>query len=554
MRILRIFCALALCFSFSGFKEISYADKVNYLPQTPRASESVDRFNVQHTDPSLRLAILSLQGIVNRDCARIYTCVDQDEWVFNLYKTEGYIKQEVLYSDVYALLGKYKSYIKGAVVYDPGKSYTVNLATNIAGVEDRVIISPEMVDQFKKTTGLRDIKDLRKHNFPSALAAFKWYKKNIFPLQNSRVLSVAKSLLLMYDVYRDYLVEFKIPVFWLPGKKDADYDVALEREIIKLFSETPANIPVLGFWPGVENGKNIGYTEFDGVQMAGWYGKFTLVNTWVGNYSFHSGVRPEKTAYKQTLPRNKKFRKYDPAKKYVALIMNESGDAPCYFLYTGFYPRQWTDQERGQVAISYGITPSLRMLAPGILSNMYKTQTKNDFFFVSISGAGYCYPFEGYNEKTADKAANLKTYFSVMTAENMAILDLDMLGIYTHTSRKWSMADYRLVTDFILPMPGLESIVSGMHRTQYTAKDSHEMLNKVSVHHTITFWSLDNFTWNDKSLDEAAVDHLEKEIKTYGADGRFIQAMFYSWHYGPRRLNLLRQRLEKEGYEFVTLE
>lgn len=92
-----------------------------------------------------------------------------------------------------------------------------------------------------------------------------------------------------------------------------------------------------------------------------------------------------------------------------------------------------------------------------------------------------------------------------------------------------------------------------MHRTKYTAGNAHELHDDVSVQHTVTFWSMADYQWNDKSLDEQAVDHLEKEIKTYEQDGQFIQAMFYSWHYGSRRLNRLRQRLEKEGYVFVTL-
>ena len=30
--------------------------------------------------------------------------------------------------------------------------------------------------------------------------------------------------------------------------------------------------------------------------------------------------------------------------------------------------------------------------------------------------------------------------------------------------------------------------------------------------------------------------------------------MFYSWHYGPRRLKIVKDTLEKEGYTFVTLD
>ena len=141
-----------------------------------------------------------------------------------------------------------------------------------------------------------------------------------------------------------------------------------------------------------------------------------------------------------------------------------------------------------------------------------------------------------------------------MTADNMKMLDLDMLGIYTHPDIAWTQEDRQIAEKYIFPMPGLRSVVSGMHRTEYTAGNSHELHGDVSVHHNVTFWSMENFVWDDISIDEKAVDHLENEIRTYGADGNFIMAMFYSWHYGPRRLNMLRERLESEGYVFVTLD
>ncbi|GHT58899.1 hypothetical protein AGMMS50239_04350 [Bacteroidia bacterium] len=524
---------------------------VNYIPKTPGIAQDIDAFNVETTTNSKRLAVLSLQGLANRNGATIYTYVNQDKWALELYQSLGYINNVTVYTSFEDLLEKYKDIPQGAVVYDPMKKFTVNIATNVAGVEGRIILSPDMVAGFKQITGNNDIKDLRDYNFPSQLEAFKWYKENIFPLQNHHILSVAKDLLLMYDVYRDYLVEFKIPVFWLPGASDNDYDSDYEKEIIKLFEETPPNIPVLGFWAGVENGKDIGYTEMEGVTLAGYYGKFTLVNTWVGNYSFHTGM-PGRPEYKQVKPRGKTFREYDPNKKYVALIMNESGDAPCYFLYTGFFPRQWNDPDRGKVAINYGITPSLRMLTPGLLNYMYDTQTANDFFFTSISGSGYCYPFEGYLDKTVSKHQNKIDYFT-MTANNMAILDFDMLGIYTHPASTWKPEDRLIAETYMVPMKGLHSIISGMHRVGYIGRDGNEIIDSVTVHHTLTHWSQYDYTWNDPSQDEKAVQFMENEIKSHGYGGNFIQAMFYSWHYGPRRLNKLRKLMEPQGYEFVTL-
>lgn len=92
-----------------------------------------------------------------------------------------------------------------------------------------------------------------------------------------------------------------------------------------------------------------------------------------------------------------------------------------------------------------------------------------------------------------------------------------------------------------------------MHRTGYSAANANELLpNGMTVHHTVTFWSYDDLVWNDESYDDAAVEHMVKEIHENG-DGPFIQAMFYSWHYGPRRLYKLQERLRPEGYEFVTM-
>ncbi len=529
------------------------AEPRQYVLKTPSASSSVISVDVSGLSQGERLAVMSLQGLANRNEAVIYTYGNQDKWMLDIYKKKGYIKSERICSDIYGLLDEFGDRFSGFVVYDPSKYYTINLAINIAGVDDRIIVSPEMLQNVIAKTGKTDVIDIRDHDFGSAVSAFKWYYANIFPRQNHNMLAVGKGGLFSYDIFTDYVIEFSLPMFWVPGEKDVDYEPGFDELVAGLFENTPVNIPVLGFWYGVENGVVIGCQEMPGVTFAGNYGKFTLVNTDVGNYSYHTGVKIMTEKFVQKAPASKTYRKYDPDKKYVAMIMNESGDAPCYFLYTGLYPRQWNDPERGEVAISYGITPSIKMLVPALFENLYETQTPNDYFFCSISGAGYCYPFEGYCSKVPSPDSFRTEYFN-MTMDHMKTMDIDMLGIYTHPQNGWSDEDREIARKFIFPMDGLRSVISGMHRMTYTAGNAHELHGDVSVHHTVTFWSYDDFVWNDTSLDEKSVDHLEKEIKTNGADGQFIQAMFYSWHYGPRRLNILQKRLEPEGYEFVTLD
>lgn len=552
MKVTKTIILISLILCAKSFAQISSAVSVNYLPQTPAYSEKVSSFSYEGVSQGVRLASVSLQGLVNRDSARIYLNERQSSWFLDFYKQQGIVKKDSVYTNIYTLLKSFKQYFKGAVVIDPTKGFTVNLASNIAGVEDRVIITPDMLTLFKRHLGLTiDIKDLRTYNFTDELSAYTWYEQNILPLQPKTMLSVADHYF-MHDVYRDYLIQHKIPTFWLPGPKDADYNLALQNKIINLMNTTPPNIPVLGFWPGVDDsGNNTGYEEYAGVKLAGRYGKFTLVNTWVGNYSFHSAINGQQTTYKQVKVREKTFRIYDPTKKYVALVMTESGDSPAYLQY-GLNQRQWSDPYRGQVPISYGITPSIRFLLPELTKYLYDTATENDFFFCSISGAGYCYPFEGYCDSTADPAKNKRDYFN-MTAENMNILDLDMLGLYTHPGSKWSASDRQIAKTYIEPMKGLKSIISGMHRVGYIGANGNEILDSVTVHHTLTFWPPVDYAWNDTTKDQSAVNFLENEIKTYGAGGNFIQAMFYSWIYGPRRLKQLKDKMEPQGYEFVTL-
>ncbi|MGN0188317.1 MAG: hypothetical protein ACI395_02255, partial [Candidatus Cryptobacteroides sp.] len=110
--------------------------------------------------------------------------------------------------------------------------------------------------------------------------------------------------------------------------------------------------------------------------------------------------------------------------------------------------------------------------------------------------------------------------------------------------------------------PDMKSLVLGMHRVDgYDAGNSHGMLaNNVSFHHTITIWPDGNVNgYNkayanlDKNKDDFAVDYLVNEIRRNSKGGNFIQAMFYSWFYGPRRLAKVQEILEKEGYVFVTM-
>ena len=89
------------------------------------------------------------------------------------------------------------------------------------------------------------------------------------------------------------------------------------------------NMPVMGFWPAINASLQArGFCEYDGVKLAGLFGKYTLVVDFSTNLSFHSKMPYNPDSLKQTSVRSKAIQTFDASKKYVALVMQESGDSP----------------------------------------------------------------------------------------------------------------------------------------------------------------------------------------------------------------------------------
>ncbi|WP_418213715.1 GxGYxYP domain-containing protein [Bacteroides difficilis] len=532
--------------------------KVKFFPMSKNVASNVAVINTIRWSEAEKVTAYSLQGLVNREKVCIYILQPGDRTAYNFYKSNGYMPNETIETNIWKVAKQFIQYFDGFVAYDPDDFHQIDLATNISGVENRLMIPIDKIDYVKNSFGTNvDILDLRTLGLNSLVEMHDWYIKNIFPKQNKEVLALGSNVP-HHNVYRDYAIAFKIPVFWLPGKADADYDANYEKKLFKMLENTPTNIPVLGFWPSTYNGKTYGYSEYQGVGMAGQYGKFTVVNDFFGNYSFHSGLKPWSDKYEQTKVRKKKMHTYDPQKKYVALIMIESGDAIGY-MQGLFWERQWDQEHRGDVPVSYGINPSMQYLLPAQLRYLYDTATENNFFFCSISGAGYCYPFEGYGSRTCNPQKTIDSYFK-QTENNMKQMDLDMLGLYTHPAKFLDNKDRNLLNHIAKVAPSIKSFILGMHHVKgFDANNSHAMINQnASWHYTITNLlhleeELPVTEWDNRNYDKKAVDYLIGEIKKASTNGQFIQAMFYSWTYGPRRLYAVKEQLEKEGYVFVTL-
>jgi hypothetical protein len=126
--------------------------------------------------------LVSLQGVVNRRRPRLYfywgTDPTTQEWLKNLGVPSTVV------SDPWKLFRRYRSEIKGAIVYDPNVPDTINIATTMAGVKDAVIATAELA----KAHDLPVLEDFT-GKFKTNLDVYNWAFTNLWPRLTKRMLT-----------------------------------------------------------------------------------------------------------------------------------------------------------------------------------------------------------------------------------------------------------------------------------------------------------------------------------------------------------------------------
>ena len=171
------------------------------------------------TDVYRIVTCYSLQGLVNRQCPQIYLLHRSQTGILDFYREHKYVKRVREITKLGELVSLYKKVPRGLVVFDPEKTYMVNLASNLASVEDRIMVAENLLDSVLEIMGKKtNVFDLRQLNLKDDVEAIDWYMANVFPKQNHQAMSVANNHS-MNNIFRDYLIAFKIPTFGCQGKK-----------------------------------------------------------------------------------------------------------------------------------------------------------------------------------------------------------------------------------------------------------------------------------------------------------------------------------------------
>ncbi|MFH0756324.1 MAG: T9SS type A sorting domain-containing protein [Bacteroidota bacterium] len=356
-------------------------------------------------DDMMALTIVSMQGLVNRNKPRIY--LDWKDKFGNQQFWQNILNEHIEIvpfemdglSIMNFIFRHYADRFAGAVIYDPDVPETINLATMIAGLENRVILAPQQlglpgIPEFESYYDLRELEEEQGWvaSIESQTKIYNWVYDNLWPNLEHRIIghlspgpptsrqaSDLNNYFPLEMASRDYMIALKLPAIYLDPQENPQ--AALLGQFLE---DAPSPVPVTGVFAGMEVGTTGFVSEYGDWQACiSWPGEIVTC----GNLTVFSGVRPDIITYKAP----------DAGKIFstlgdnpVATMFCTDGDALYYLMSRGFYNFFGWDHVNHQ-KFGWTINPTLAEIAP-VIMNYYISSRDNASFLTGLSGAGYAYP------------------------------------------------------------------------------------------------------------------------------------------------------------------
>lgn len=389
------------------------------------------------------MAAACMQGLYNRTGPRVYvTCHDDErhrngsagdagwglkhlrrpcctpQYWLKLLSQEGewlHGRQCKTLSSLEELYDVTKECIRGAVIWDPAVPATVNVATTIAGVEDLVVLSPELYLDFGAKVGLPVACDLRGRFDGSETGsarndAYRWAIRNYVDTGRCSTRIVGQYFdawvnreigNISYVLERDRLIAERAFAFDLSPwadfapLSDPDQPLGTDKATLTLLLEHVCRkaggdhmTEFCGFFnhralcEGQPNGV---LSEWETVRVISEYNFYqnTAAND-VYNQSFHRWA--PSAPLKQGRP--KEQRTLENKVYFCIQICDMDSTTPLYDV----CPVLWDDPRRGEYPLAWGFNPNLYGVLPDVYAHYYKTATENDYFCADAGAAGYFNP------------------------------------------------------------------------------------------------------------------------------------------------------------------
>ncbi len=153
----------------------------------PRHLDVVSLSDDSSSNGELTQMFVTLEGIVNRREPRIYVIENQPNEGAYSWLNDMKIPYTV-HTNPWEVFDDYVREVKGVVIYDPALIDTTNIATTLAGLQDGIVVGPDLAQKLTAAPNhLPVLADLR-GKFTSALDAYTWEYQNLWPQTTHRML------------------------------------------------------------------------------------------------------------------------------------------------------------------------------------------------------------------------------------------------------------------------------------------------------------------------------------------------------------------------------
>jgi hypothetical protein len=430
------------------------------VPAQAYVMQMSDDWTIQGNLPEHAL-IISLQGLANRDQPRLYLEYGA-KWPWQITKpVRAFYEQKhgITFTNLAtpdAALAALGNHAKGYVVWDKDVRTSLIVAFTVAGLEDAVVVSADLIPLAEKH-GLTQITDLR-GDFTGMDDA------QIYAIAMDRYWNrCSRDVVLWLGGHHGTILEpgmadwgVRQRAFFtdLSNNPRHPAELALAN---KIYTELNPNAFVMGWHSYAKDteGQQVALTSSHGLRMEG-------LNT-LPNLSFNAQI-PFSKGFTF-----KNHHSVDPAnppkpeaKVYIALAQTDSIGIGA-----------WTKPGRGKLPYTWGLPMSWVDFAPGVLEYFYQGATPNDHFN-SFAFPSYLYP----------KAVPAKHYpaFQAVVRRLNRDLDLRVMDIMDYSEGNRHVGSTDLTKEFVdLSFQGYPEILGftngyGAART-YAHRDGRALLS-----------------------------------------------------------------------------
>ena len=497
------------------------------FPRALKPEPILTVFDLEKQPYDRRMALLCLQGLVNRDRPLLYALLDKtDRQWLDWMKKRGWVESEVDVADPMTLIARYRDKIKGVVVYDPRLASSKNVAMMIASLKDGLVVSPRLAREL----GLPVLEDLR-GRWKTNAEAYQWAFDALWPQLNHFMMAC------LYpenaEGLRDYLYQQRVFTFWITGPIDGALPggdpTAEVRVMEKVLAEAPANIPMMGFpWAG----DDVGIGEGGGVRLFAQYGKFLVGAVGVGNLSVHSGYSvPEFKQRRTPVP------ELQADKVYLTWLMSDGDNLPV--LSRGNFPQLWSDPARGRLPIAWSLSPCAALMIPAVVDYYYASATPNDSFVGAVSGVGYTYPDDYAQRFDAEARPRVFGDFLGLTRRYLPRSGLKQIWIM-------GVSQPELINRYAAELPEIDAIFPdyGKRLDRYD-EVFYPAARGIPVFHAVT-------SWEERATRSSKIDLLVGQLRAAMPVERpaFLHAFIWNW---GADLSILPEVMERLGPQVVAV-